>query len=130
MEKQKKIPTRVKRDYIKMMLTTNDKWLAGALIKIFNMQTREEKSSESTSEDNGIGFTGVDAYILTSFSKQLLGKGTLSKKQVDMLRKKMPKYWAQIYRISDKDKMDPLIEEYANKVGVQTQLKLKLNTNV
>lgn len=125
---KRRIPTRVKRDYIKMMLSTNDSWMAKALMKIFDRQTNEEKNIHHTVEHNGIGFTGTDAFILSSFAKQFRDKKYLSKKQMDILKKKIPKYWAQIYEISDKSLIDPKIEEYANRVGIQTQLKLKLKS--
>jgi hypothetical protein len=75
---------------------TNDKALFRAIIKIYERQTLDEQEAEETSERNGVGFSGCDANILSSFAKQLIVKGYLSPKQITIARKKMPKYWKQI----------------------------------
>jgi hypothetical protein len=71
-----------------------------ALIAIYNGQTFAEKDSRATVEDNGIGFTGCDAEILTSFAEQFLSRQYLSPKQRAILVKKMPKYAGQLWQIA------------------------------
>jgi hypothetical protein len=93
------------RDYVRTKLGTDPRWAKAALLKIFEFQTAEEQSSERTHEHNGIGFTGVDGEILASFAKQFRSKGYLSPKQMNLLFKKMPKYWKQIVSISDEEKL-------------------------
>jgi hypothetical protein len=93
------------RDYVRTKLGTDPCWAKAALLKIFEFQTAEEQSFERTHEHNGIGFTGVDGEILASFAKQFRSKGYLSPKQMNLLFKKMPKYWKQIVSISDEEKL-------------------------
>jgi len=91
------------RTYVKTKLSTSEVWAKAALLKIFDFQTKDEQRYETTSEYNGVGFTGVDGEILTSFAKQLLLKGWLSPKQMTIVKKKMPKYWMQIIKLSDEE---------------------------
>ena len=51
---------------IRANLEASDKWLCHGLIAIFNKQTEDEKQDGRTSHDNGIGFNGVDAEILSN----------------------------------------------------------------
>ncbi|HUU87395.1 MAG TPA: hypothetical protein VMX17_06545 [Candidatus Glassbacteria bacterium] len=98
------------KEYVRTKLSTDPTWAKRALLKIFEFQTDEEQEYESTHDHNGVGFTGVDGEILASFAKQLQRRGDLSPKQMDLLFKKMPKYWRQIISISDSEKLLTLIE--------------------
>ncbi len=80
-------------------LTTNDKWLYHGILAIYAGQTQEEKHSGQTVEDNGIGFSGVDAFILTSYAEQIKVRGFLTPKQIELARKKMTKYAGQLMKI-------------------------------
>ena len=81
----------------KEKLATDPRWATRGLLRIYSFQTESEQASETTSEDNGVGFTGVDADILSSFAKQVQAGRNLSQKQMDLLLKKMPKYAGQLY---------------------------------
>ena len=81
---------------IKQLLLRNDEAVKRALIIIYNNQTEDEKSSAETSKDNGIGFTGADAFILTQYAKWLLEKDYLTEKQLNATRKRIVKYTRQI----------------------------------
>ena len=83
-------------EFVKKMLSENVEWAKRALIRIYERQTSEEQLKETTVTENGIGFNGNDAEILTSFAKQYLTRNYLSEKQIGILKKKMPKYWKQI----------------------------------
>ena len=89
------------RGKIQDMLVFNDRAVLRAVVAIYKLQTDEEKNAETTKESNGRGFTGVDAPILSSFAKQILQRGTLSHKQLDMARRKMMKYWRQLAAIAE-----------------------------
>lgn len=91
--------------FIKSKLSTNKVWAQKAMLIVYNLQTEDEKSTESTNNLNGVGFTGADAYIMTSFSKQLLKRGDLSPKQMAIVYKNMPKYWRQIKNASNDQKL-------------------------
>ena len=105
------ITKKAKRDFVKTKLGTSKVWAQKALLKIYEFQTQEEKQEENTKDINGIGFTGVDGEILSSFAKQLQVRKTLSEKQMTLLFKKMPKYWNQILAISDQMQLDQLISK-------------------
>lgn len=104
-----KITKKQIKEYVRTQLGSNPSWAKHALIKIFEFQTAEEQEMESTHDHNGVGFTGVDGEILASFAKQFQRKGFLSPKQMDLLFKKMPKYWKQIISISDEQKLLNLV---------------------
>ena len=97
------------KEYVRTKLGTDPHWAKNALLKIFEFQTADEQEWETTHDHNGVGFTGIDGEILSSFAKQLQKKNWLSPKQMDILLKKMPKYWKQIISISDEEKLLKLI---------------------
>lgn len=105
----KKVTKQEQRDYLRMRLSTDRGWAKAALLKIYDNQTDDEQDAEHTMEMNGIGFTGVDGHILSSFSEQLIKRGSLSERQMEILMKKMKKYWKQILSISDEDKINELV---------------------
>ena len=72
--------------------TAAPKRIGNALVEMFNRQTTDEQSSGVTCHDNGIGFNGVDAPILTSIAKWYMDKGFISPKQTALVRKKLAKY--------------------------------------
>jgi hypothetical protein len=97
------------KEEIKENLQENDKALINGLLTIYNFQTKDEQDSHAVLHSNGVGFTGTDARILTSFSEQVLKKlssgtpieQTLSDKQKEIARAAMPKYAGQLLRISN-----------------------------
>jgi len=106
----KKVTNVERKEFVKNKLASEISWMQRGLIKIFEMQTEDEKAYNTTSVNNNVGFTGVDAEILSSFAKGLMKYKRLSVKQMAILKKKMPKYWRQIIEISDKDQLDNLIQ--------------------
>lgn len=89
------------KDFIRSALVASDTWLMRGLVAIYNKQTEDEKSVGVTSHDNGIGFNGVDAFILTSIAQQFIARGSVSPKQKDIVRKKMVKYAGQLTLIAN-----------------------------
>lgn len=90
------------KDDIQSKIKTDDRWTIRTLEVIYNRQTLDEQQSEHTTEKNGKGFTGVDSKLLSSFHQQVVkNKGLnriplLSEKQMELCRKKLPKYWKQV----------------------------------
>lgn len=82
-------------DEIKNLVQTNDKVLYGALRKLYDYQTDDEKSDGITKVINHKGFNGVDAPILTSFCE------FLTPKQKIVARKKLVKYNKQLTRLAN-----------------------------
>lgn len=85
---------------IKEKLTTDNKWLYRGILAIYACQTAEEQASHETTVDNGIGFNGSDAEMLSSYAEQIKARGFLTPKQLEWARKKMTKYAGQLMRVS------------------------------
>jgi len=103
------ITKKQQENYLKKLLTTNAKAATKALMHIYNNQTGTEKAVGKTVDHNGVGFTGADAEILTSFAEQFKQRGSLSQKQMSLLFKKIGKYWRQILMVSDVEKLNKSI---------------------
>jgi len=106
-----KITKKEIREFVKTKLATDKAWTIKALLKIFERQTDSEREFEVTNVFNKIGFTGIDGKLLSSFAKQYKNRGYLSPKQMNILYKKMPKYWMQILSITDMTKLERLIRQ-------------------
>lgn len=81
-------------------LLTDDRWLYRAIIAIYERQTDHEKSELTTKEDNGIGFNGVDAFLMSKYAEDLGKWGRLTPNQRKWARRKMPKYALQLVKIA------------------------------
>ena len=98
------------KETILAKLETSAVMVERSLLVIYANQTADEKASQSTSKDNGIGFTGADAFILSSFAEWVLkgdAKGIpegkrLSPKQLEIARKKLRKYTRQLLAEADR----------------------------
>ena len=95
----------ITKDFIKNQLATNPTWAVKALVKIYERQTIDEQNSQMTKENNGIGFNGLDANILSSFAEQVNKGRDLSVKQMTIVYKKMPRYWKQVASLIPADKL-------------------------
>ena len=84
------------KESLKDLLKNNDMAVIRALLLIYSYQTESEKEFAETTEDNGMGFNGVDAEILTSFVNWYKAHNYLSEKQMFLARKKIMKYAQQI----------------------------------
>ena len=102
------------RDYVKHKLSTDPLWATRALIRIYDFQTNEEQASDQTIDHNGVGFSGTDGEIFSSFAKQFERRGSLSDKQMYLVFKKMPKYWHQIVRLSNQEQLEQQILSHLN----------------
>lgn len=83
-------------EHIRMQLSTNPAWAQRAIVKLWQRQTSDEQMAQQTGHDNGVGFNGTDAFILSSFAEQINKGRTLSVKQLAIAFKKLPKYTKQI----------------------------------
>lgn len=93
-----------KKEEIKEKLLSGDRnWIERGVIAIFNKQTEDEKIVEATNRKNGIGFTGADAHIMSSFAKWLLKNENnhLTVKQFAIAKKKIVKYAGQLTKIAN-----------------------------
>jgi len=98
--------------FIKNKLANDSKWAMQGCVRVFQFQTMEEVSKEATVDYNGVGFSGVDAKILSILAqriishwnahaagKTLLYATPLGPKGMALLHRKMPKYARQLYRV-------------------------------
>lgn len=107
-----KVTKKFTTEYVRMKLNTDFNWAIAGVQRILENQTEDEARCESTDDSNGIGFTGVDAKILTSIAKQYQKNKKISNGQLAVLYKCMPKYSKQIINASDKTKLDELVLNY------------------
>lgn len=95
---------------IRENMRNDDLWLVRGMLAIYAHQTKDEQSQEQTTDHNDVGFNGLDANILSSFSKQVLEwrktpaqnrrfPVPMSRKQFDIARTKMLKYAGQLARM-------------------------------
>jgi len=89
------------KEHIQLKLETDIRWLERAVVAIWEFQTEQEKSYQSTLEFNGVGFNGSDAPFLTSIANHLNKGRHLTEKQIPYVRKKMKKYAGQLLRIAN-----------------------------
>lgn len=88
-------------DEIRTLVQSNDKVLYGALKKLYACQTAEEQAVGVTNVQNGAGFNGVDAPILTNFAQFLERTGFLTPRQKALARKKLKKYNRQLTALAN-----------------------------
>lgn len=94
-------PKKWTKEEIRFKMETNNDWLFRGLKAIYKRQTQDEKLEAITRHENGVGFGGADANILSSFAIQHEEKGFLTRKQIGICRKKMLKYAGQLAKIAN-----------------------------
>lgn len=72
-----------------------------ALVAIFKRQTRVEQASESTKEDNGVGFSGVHAKYGSYMAKWVMEGKHLDGKHLEKARNMAKRYWKQLLTIAN-----------------------------
>lgn len=85
---------------LKEQLATRENQAIKGLLTIYSFQTNEEKCEGYTKEFNGMGFSSIDSDILSSFAEQYTTKGWLSPKQMNVVKKHMPRYASQLINLS------------------------------
>lgn len=126
---RQKITKKVMEAWIRHKLGTDKAWAERALFRIYDYQTQEEKAIKDTAVNNGVGFTGFDGHLLTSMVDDIKRKREknpghkFSNKQFQkILFVKMPRYWKQIYNISDIDKLETMF--WNDPFNIQTKLEV------
>lgn len=114
-------------DFLKKKLGSDRRWAVRALERIYNNQQPDEIESRQTISKNDVGFSAVDAPILTGVYQFYQARGYLTDKQLNnVIFKIMPRYASQLYRqISSKDedkkKLDQMAEAFLGPVNVRTK---------
>ena len=90
-------------EMIKENFENSDAWVCRAVVRIYGLQTEDEQMAQTTKENNGVGFNGVDARFLSSLALQIQENertkkfaSNLSPKQMQLAREKIKKYAKQI----------------------------------
>ena len=78
----------VTRESLQALLDSEDRekvmhTVGRALVVLFNNQTRDEQSSNTTNKDNGIGFTGADAHSGSITAKTYIKRKALEDWQIE-----------------------------------------------
>lgn len=101
--------TKWTKEMILAKLDTNPVMVERSLIVIYNRQTQDEKVTQGTTQNNGMGFNGADAPIMSKFAEWVL-KGAekgipegkrLSEKQRALTVKKLRKYATQLAKVAN-----------------------------
>ena len=90
-------------DKMKEILNKYDDQVCKAIVKLYDYQTYDEQICQDTHEQNGVGFNGVDAPILSSFAEFYKKTGFLTPKQLVIARKKIMKYAGQLCKIANQE---------------------------
>lgn len=91
------------KEEIKGLIETRDDAVVRGMLRIYGLQTESEQVFGDTHESNGVGFSGVDGEIMSSFTEFYNKAGFLSKKQMVIARKKMLKYAGQLTKIANNE---------------------------
>lgn len=94
------------KDMILDALDRSPKFVERSLLALYERQTADEQDGALTAHQNGAGFSGPDAFILTEFSKWCLRSQRpegerLTPKQLELTRKKLTRYTRQLIEVAE-----------------------------
>ena len=96
-------------DSIRELIRTNDEAAVRAMVRINERQTAYEKEAGNTVDKNFVGFAGCHGF-LSKFVESYSKFGKLTENQMVWVRKAMPKYAGQIFRIMlEENRKGPLV---------------------
>lgn len=87
-------------DYIKWLLTMNDRAVERAIVAIYRRQTADEQSAGDTKHSNGIGFNGADARLGSYYARWILSGRSLTGNHLVKARTMSHKYVRQLVQIA------------------------------
>ena len=73
------------------------------IVKIYQLQTADERSCEETKENNGVGFNGFDAKYMSYLAKWIRSGKRLSGEHYVKAQKRIKKYAGQLTLIANGD---------------------------
>jgi hypothetical protein len=76
-------------------LRKNRNYRHWVLVELHKCQTKDERTAKVTLWNNGVGFTTIDAPLLTNLAEQVRSGKKLSAKLERQLEIRLPKYWRQ-----------------------------------
>ena len=77
---------------IQFLLQNSDKAVCKALLVVYANQTQSEQQAKDTTENNGVGFTGVDGEFLSSMAVSVKKYSALTPVQMKYTKTAILKY--------------------------------------
>lgn len=96
-----KMTIAAKKQWVINQLDARPRNVELAVMAIFNRQTADEQRTNSTNNNNSMGFNGTDAEFGSSLAKSIVKYGKLSEKQAVYARKIIGKYWKQLIEVAE-----------------------------
>jgi|ERR1044072_310362 hypothetical protein len=96
---------------VKKYLATNQKWVEGAIVKLYELQTADEQKGGYTSNKNNVGFNAFDAKTLSYYAEWIKSGKNLSGKYLAKAFDLMPKYAAQILAAINQKVEDQILQD-------------------
>lgn len=84
------------KESVRAKIDTDDRAVCVAMVWLYQRQTEDEKATESTKHDNGVGFTGFDARVGSYYAKYVLSGRWLTGKHLAKARRMAYKYAGQL----------------------------------
>ena len=110
------------KSFLQAKLLTDKKWALHALVKIYDLQTESEQGKRSSIFANNVGFSKLDALKLSEYAEKTKKGFNLSSSELQHVFNLLPKYWGQVFVLSDIEKLKKIIEESNFQVIAQTNL--------
>lgn len=89
------------REDIVSLLNTSDRAVERGVVAIWQRQTADEQSTDTTRHSNGIGFSGWSAHSGSYYAKWVESGRRLTGKHLDKARKIVLHHAAQLTRIAN-----------------------------
>lgn len=84
---------------VKEKIRTNRIWAERALLRLYSLQVEQERQEGITILHNGVGFNATDAPFLTSLAEYHRENGRLTRNQLRVAQKILPKYARQLLEV-------------------------------
>jgi len=103
-----KITKKVQREFLQHKLSTDSKWAKIALLRIYEGQRNMRSKIYSP---DGFGFSGFDRDTLEPLARKLESQRDLDIRELSLLKGKIKKYWKQILKVTDIERLNSQIEK-------------------
>jgi hypothetical protein len=95
------------KEQIHGLLDRSPKAVGKALLAIAARQTAAELATHQTTEANGMGFNKFDAEFLTDVARKYRHYGSLTPRQLAVVRNKIKRYWRQLIEVANQSQVAP-----------------------
>lgn len=84
------------KETIQKLIDTNDRAVERAILRIYDLQTADEKTSGETRDHNKVGFSGAHSRSGSYYATWILRGRNLNGKHLVKARGMIRKYWKQL----------------------------------